>query len=42
MGRRGLDSCGSGYRPVVGSCKQGNKCSGSIKGRELLDKLNAY
>jgi hypothetical protein len=27
-----LDSSVSGYGPVVGSCEQGNKPSGSIKG----------
>jgi hypothetical protein len=28
----GLDSTGSGYSPVTGSCKRGNETSCSIKG----------
>jgi hypothetical protein len=28
--------------PVAGSCEQGNEPLGSIKGRELLDKLGAH
>jgi hypothetical protein len=31
-----LDSSGSGYEPVAGSCEQGNKPSGSIKGGNFL------
>jgi hypothetical protein len=31
MGWYGLDSSGSGYGPVVGSCEHGNGPSGSIK-----------
>jgi hypothetical protein len=27
---------------VVGSCEHGNKPSGSIKGREFLDKVSSY
>jgi hypothetical protein len=42
MGRCGLDSSGSGYRQVVGSCEYGNESSGSIKGREFLDQLSDY
>jgi hypothetical protein len=38
--RSGLDSCGSGYRPVAGSCEHGNEPSGSIKGREFLSFSN--
>jgi len=33
----GLDSTGSGYSPVTGSCKRGNETSCSIKGGEFLD-----
>jgi len=32
-----LDSSGSGYRPVMGSCEHSNEPSGSIKCREFLD-----
>jgi hypothetical protein len=32
----GLDSSGSGYGPVVGSCEHGNEPLGSIKGGEFL------
>jgi len=37
LGRCGLDSSGSGYGPVAGSCEHDNQPSGSIKGREFLD-----
>jgi hypothetical protein len=37
-GRR-LDSTGSGKKPVVDSCKNGKKHSGSIKDVEFLDYL---
>jgi hypothetical protein len=33
----GLDSAGSGERPVIGSCEHSNKPSGSVKGGEFLD-----
>jgi len=33
----GLDSSGSGYRQVAGSCECGNEPSGSINCREFLD-----
>jgi hypothetical protein len=36
----GLDSSGSGQRPVAGSCEHGNALSGSIKCREFLAWLN--
>jgi hypothetical protein len=36
----GLVSYGSGQEPVAGSCEQGNKTSGSIKGEEFLNQLN--
>jgi hypothetical protein len=32
MGECGLDSSGSGYGPVAGSCENGNEPWGSIKG----------
>jgi hypothetical protein len=32
VGRCGLDSSGSGQRPVAGSCEHCNETSGSIKG----------
>jgi hypothetical protein len=37
VGGNGLDSSGSGYRPVAGSCKHGNELSDSIKGTEFCD-----
>jgi hypothetical protein len=37
MGSWGLESSGSGYRPVAGSCEEGNKPSGFIKSGEYLD-----
>jgi hypothetical protein len=40
MGSCGLDSSGSGYEPVAGSCEHGNKHSGSIKGGEFLRQLS--
>jgi hypothetical protein len=33
----GLDSSGSGYGPVGGSCEHSNEPAVSIKGREFLD-----
>jgi hypothetical protein len=33
----GLDSCGSQWGLVIGSCEYGNKPSGSIKGSRYLD-----
>jgi hypothetical protein len=33
----GMDSAGSGYRHVAGTCECGNEPSGSIKSGELLD-----
>jgi hypothetical protein len=35
----GLESAGSGYRQVVGSCECGNEPSGSIKCGEFFDWL---
>jgi hypothetical protein len=32
-----LDSSGSGYGPVAGSCKRGNETLDSIKGGEFLE-----
>jgi hypothetical protein len=32
----GLDSCGSGWEPVMGSCEHCNEPSGSIKGGGFL------
>jgi hypothetical protein len=37
FGGCGLDSFGSGYRQVVGSCEHSNEPSGSIKCGEFLD-----
>jgi hypothetical protein len=37
MGWNGLDSSGSGQRPVEGSCEHGNEPSGSIKCWEILE-----
>jgi hypothetical protein len=34
VGRSGLNSSGSGYGPVVGSCEHSPGPSGSIKGGE--------
>jgi len=36
VGRCGLDSCGSGYEPVAGSCEHDNEMSDSIKCLEFL------
>jgi hypothetical protein len=33
----GLDTCGSGYVPMGGSCEQGNKSSDSIRGGEFSE-----
>jgi hypothetical protein len=33
----GLDLSGSRWKPVAGSCVDGNEPSGSIKGEEFLD-----
>jgi hypothetical protein len=38
----GLDWCGSGWGLVDGSCEHGNKSSGSIKYRELLEWLHNW
>jgi hypothetical protein len=35
----GLDSCGSEYGPVVGTCEHGNESSTAIKDWEFLDYL---
>jgi hypothetical protein len=37
VGNCGLDSSCSGYRPVAGSCENGDELSASIKGWEFLD-----
>jgi hypothetical protein len=37
---QGLDSSGSGGRPVAGSCNDGIERSGSIQGGELPDQLS--
>jgi len=37
VGRRGLDSSGSGQGLVAGSCEYGDEPLGSIKDREFLD-----
>jgi hypothetical protein len=34
----GLDSSGSRYRPMAGSCEDGNENSGSIKCAEFLEQ----
>jgi hypothetical protein len=36
----GLDSSGSGWRPVAGRCEHGNEPSDSIKGGEFVDWLS--
>jgi len=33
----GLDSPGSGQRPMVGSCEHGNELASSIKGKEFYN-----
>jgi hypothetical protein len=33
----GLDSSGSGWKPVAGCCEDGNKPFRSVMGREFLD-----
>jgi hypothetical protein len=38
----GVDSSGSGKRPVAGSCEHGNETSGSIRSGEFLDQLGDY
>jgi len=38
----GLNSAGSGWSPVAGSCEHGNEPSGSVKGDGVLDQLNDY
>jgi hypothetical protein len=40
--RSGLDTFGSEYRPVAGSCEHDNEPLGSIKGREFLEWLSNY
>jgi hypothetical protein len=42
VGRCRLDSSGSRYGPVVGSCEHSNELSDSIKGEEFLDWLSSY
>jgi hypothetical protein len=42
VGSCGLDSCGSGYRPVVGFCEHSKEPSGSIKGRKFIDQFSDY
>jgi hypothetical protein len=37
---RGLNSSGSGQRPVACSCERDNESSGSIKGIEFLNHLD--
>jgi len=37
VGSYGLDASGSGWVPVLSSCKHRNEPSGSIKGGEFLD-----
>jgi hypothetical protein len=37
MGKCGLDSSGSGWGSVAGSCKYNNEISGSIKVGKFLD-----
>jgi hypothetical protein len=36
----GLDSSGSGFGPVAGSCEHGNETTGSTKSGKFLDHLN--
>jgi hypothetical protein len=38
----GLDSSGSGYFPVAGSCEYGNEPLGTIECGKCLDKLSNY
>jgi hypothetical protein len=40
VGRRGLDSSGSGQGPVADCCERGNEPLGSIKDGEFLDWLS--
>jgi hypothetical protein len=35
-----VDSAGSGWDPVAGSCEYGNEPSGSIKGGDGIDQLS--
>jgi hypothetical protein len=37
-----VDSSGSGYGPVAGSCEHGNELLGPIKGNDFLDLLCDY
>jgi hypothetical protein len=37
VGDCGLDSCSSGWGPVVGFCERGDDPSGSIKEGKFLD-----
>jgi hypothetical protein len=39
MGWYGLDSSGSGWIPVVGSCEHGNEPLGSVKYWEIIEEL---
>jgi hypothetical protein len=36
-GGRGLDSSGSGYGSVTGSCEHSTKLSGFVKSREFIE-----
>jgi hypothetical protein len=37
-----MDSVGSGYRAVSGSCENGNESSSFIKGEEFTEQLSDY
>jgi hypothetical protein len=37
-----VDSSGSGWAPVEGSCEHGNKTFGSIESGEFLDQPSNY
>jgi hypothetical protein len=39
---RELDSCGSGWVPVAGTCEQSDEPSRSIKGGQFLEYLSEY
>jgi hypothetical protein len=42
MGRRGLNSSGSGQGQMPGCCERSNELSGSIKCGKILDQLRNY
>jgi hypothetical protein len=42
VGGCGLDTSGSGWGPVVGSCEHGNEPSGSVKCGEFLELLSDH